>query len=221
LRITLYGDSGASVTGRANIVSRSEHGDLHATKALEQGLEGLWRLAADLGANTVAVLVFEAASCEIAYCRTQEGEVLRVPSSIPCGGEMRIALDSAPAPLNAGSTAARFLTSTVAPAANSFFVFPSRIRPRGAAVLFGFADDVNLAALAAWSVEEVRRLRAELGLANRAFAGRKLVERAKLTLQSERGMSEHQAYEYLRRMSRQRRIPMPQFAEDLLHVNRF
>jgi hypothetical protein len=202
-------------------VIRSEHGDLHATEALEQGLAGLWRIAADLGANTVAVLVFKAASCEIAYCRTQEGEVLRTPSRIPCGGEMGIALGSGPAPLQAGSAAARFLTSALAPAANSFFVFPSRIRPRRAAVLFGFADDVNLAALAAWSVEEVRRLRAELGLTNRAFAGRKLVERAKLTLQSERGMSEHQAYEYLRRMSRQRRIPISQFAEDLLHVNRF
>jgi hypothetical protein len=186
------------------------------TGAPEQGLEGLWRIAADLGANTLAVLVFEGESCEIVYCRTQEGEVLRAPSNIPWGGEMGIALDSGPAPLNAGSTAARFLKSLVAPAANSFFVFPSRIRPRRAAVLFGFADSLNLAVLAAWSVEEVRRLREELGLANRAFAGRKLVERATLTLQSERGMNEHEAYEYLRRMSRQRRIPMPILAQDLL-----
>jgi hypothetical protein len=207
------------MTGRPNIVSRSEPGDLHATEAPEQGLEGLWRIAVDLGANTVAVLVFEAASLEIAYCRTQEGEVLRAPSRIPCGSQMGIALDSGPAPLNAGSAAARFLTSTVAPPANSFFVYPSRIRPRRAAILFGFADDVNLAALAAWSVEEVRRLRAELGSANRAFAGRKLVERAKLTLQSERGMNERDAYEYLRRMSRQQRIPMSRFAQDMLAEN--
>lgn len=184
--------------------------------ALEQGFAGLWRIAADLGANTLAVLVFEAASCEIAYCRTQEGEVLRAPSRIPCGGEMRIALDSGPAPLPAGSAAARFLTSALAPAANSFFVFSSRIGRRRAAVLFGFADSLNLAALAAWSVEEVRRLRAELGSANRAFAGRKLVERAKLTLQSERGMNERDAYAHLRRMSRQRRMPMSRLAQDLL-----
>jgi hypothetical protein len=183
--------------------------------APEQGLAGLWRIAADLGANTLAVLVLEEESCEIAYCRTQDG-VLRVPSGIPCGGEMRVALDSGPAPLPAGSAAARFLTSALAPAANSFFVFSSWIGRRRVAVLFGFADSLNLAALAAWSVEEVRRLRAELGSANRAFAGRKLVERAKLTLQSERGMSEHQAYEYLRRMSRQRRIPISRFAQDLL-----
>jgi len=132
---------------------------------LKRGLAGLWRIAADLGANTLAV----------------EG-VLQEPSRIPYGGEMRIALDSGPAPLPAGSAAARFLTSALAPASNSFFVFSSRIRPRRVAALFGFADSLNLAALAAWSVEEVRRLRAELGAANRAFAGRKLVERAKLTL---------------------------------------
>jgi hypothetical protein len=183
--------------------------------ALEQGLAELWRIAADLGANTLAVLVLEAASCEIVYVRTQEG-VLRVSSGIPCGVEMRVALDSGPAPLSAGSAAACFLTSALAPAANSFFVFPWRIGPRRATVLFGFADGLNLAALAAWSVEEVRRLRAELGSANRAFAGRKLVERAKLTLQSERGMNEQEAYEYLRRMSRQRRVPMSRLAEDFL-----
>ena len=84
------------------------------------------------------------------------------------------------------------------------------------AILLGFADCLDLAALAAWSVEEVRRLRAELSSANCAFAGRKLVERAKLTLQSECGLNEQQAYEYLRRMSRQRRIPMSRLAQDLL-----
>jgi hypothetical protein len=183
--------------------------------APEQGLAGLWRIAADLGANTLAVLVLEAESCEIAYCRTQDG-VLRVPSEIPCGDEMRVTLDSGPAPLPAGSAAASFLTSALAPAANSFFVFSSRIERRRVAVVFGFADSLDLAALAAWSVEEVRRLREELGSANRAFAGRKLVERAKLTLQSERGMNEQEAYEYLRRMSRQRRVPLSRLAQDLL-----
>ena len=168
----------------------------------------LWRIAADLGANTLAVLVFEAASCEIAYCRTPEGEVLRAPCRIPCG----LAIPAGPAPLPAGSAATRFLTSTVAPAAKSFFVFPWG----GGAVVFGFADNLNLAAFAAWSVEEVLRLRAELGSANRALAGRKLVERARLTLQSECGMNERDAYEYLRRMSRQRRIPIWSFAQDML-----
>jgi hypothetical protein len=128
-------------------------------------------------------------------------------------------MPAGPAPLPAGSAAARFLTSSLAPGANSFFLFPSWIEERRVAILFGFADCLNLAALAAWSVEEVRRLRAELRSANCAFAGRKLVDRAKLTLQSECGLNEHQAYEYLRRVSRQRRIPMSRLAQDLLTGN--
>jgi hypothetical protein len=183
--------------------------------ALRQGIEGLWRIAADLGANTLAVLEFEAASCEIAYCRTQEG-VLRVLSRIPCAVEM----PAGGAALPAQSAPACFLKSAVAPAANSFFLCPASIQAaqaRKVAIVFGFeARELNLAVLAAWSVEEVRRLRAELSAVNRAFAGRKLVERAKLTLQSERGMNEREAYEYLRRMSRQRRIPMSTLAWNLL-----
>ena len=182
---------------------------------LEREFAGLLRIASDLGANTLAVLVLEAASCEVAYCRMQEGEGFRATSRIPCG----IDLPAGPALLPAESAAARFLASVLAPDANSFFLFPSStqaIQAHRVAVLFGFADSLDLAAFAAWSVEEVRRLRAELGSANRAFADRKLVERAKLTLQSECGMNERQAYEYLRRMSRQRRMPMSRLAQDLL-----
>jgi AmiR/NasT family two-component response regulator len=39
-------------------------------------------------------------------------------------------------------------------------------------------------------------------------------------LQTEHGMNERQAYEYLRRTSRQRRIPLAQLAEDLLGAAR-
>jgi hypothetical protein len=44
--------------------------------------------------------------------------------------------------------------------------------------------------------------------ANHHLAGRKPVERGRRLLQSERRMNERQAYEYLRRTSRQRRIPL-------------
>ncbi len=173
---------------------------------------GLWRIAADLGANTLAVLVFEAASCEVAYWRTPEGEGSRTRSGMPRGIEM----PAGPVLLPAGSGAARFLSSVLAPGANSFFLFPSCIGGHRVQILFGFPDCLNLAALAAWGVEEVCRLHAELRSANCAFAGRKLVERAKLTLQSEWGLNEQQAYEYLRRMSRRRRIPMSRLAGNLL-----
>jgi AmiR/NasT family two-component response regulator len=78
------------------------------------------------------------------------------------------------------------------------------------------AEKINLAALAAWSAKEIACLRAELRAVNRQFAGRKLVERAKGILQTEHGMSEQQAYELLRKMSRQRRIAMAKLAEDLV-----
>jgi AmiR/NasT family two-component response regulator len=97
-------------------------------------------------------------------------------------------------------------------------------------VVFGFAglepphssvppqmvENINLAAQAAWSAKEIARLRAELRAVNCQFAGRKLVERAKGIIQTRHGMNEQQAYEYLRKLSRQRRIAMAKLAEDLV-----
>ncbi|HEV3332226.1 MAG TPA: ANTAR domain-containing protein [Bryobacteraceae bacterium] len=70
--------------------------------------------------------------------------------------------------------------------------------------------------MAAWSVSEVLRLQAELALVNDRLGKRKLVERAKGMLQVERGLDEQQAYEHLRRLSRQRRVRMSEIARDLL-----
>jgi hypothetical protein len=135
----------------------------------------------------------------------------------------------------ADSPAARFLKSAAALEANSFLLFPWRARRRLVIIVFGFAErqpphasvpaevteSLNLAALAAWSLKEVSRLHAELRNVNDRFAGRKLVERAKATLQTERGMNEQQAYEYLRKLSRRRRITMAKLAEDLLGTGRW
>jgi AmiR/NasT family two-component response regulator len=101
-------------------------------------------------------------------------------------------------------------------------------------IVFGFAqsdppfssvpahilESVNLAAMAAWSAKEIARLRAELRAMNCQFAGRKMVERAKGILQTQHGMNEQQAYEYLRRMSRQRRVAMSKLAQDLVGPGR-
>jgi hypothetical protein len=198
--------------------------------ALERGLTGLMRMAADLGANSLAVLVIEAESLEIAFHQTPAGKLLPAGTKIPCGREMCAELDRIAEPVSARSPVAHFLTSAVAPGANSFLLFRCRIQTRGVATVLGFearelvqdsipshvADSLNLAALAAWSVKEVSRLHKELRTANCRFAGRKLVERARCVLQSEGGMNEQQAYEYLRRLSRQRRITMSRLAEDLL-----
>jgi hypothetical protein len=197
--------------------------------ALEKGFEGVARLAAAFGANNVTVLVLGAASVEIAYRRTGAGDVLPPGASIPCEFETRVALDSIQGPIPKGSSVTRFLTSAIAPHSKSFILFPWRERPGAVTIAFGFedaepacvipdhvVDSLNLAALAIWSLKEVRRLREELRAVNQNFAARKTVERAKGVLQSERGMSEQQAYEYLRCMSRQRRVTISRLAEDLL-----
>ena len=202
--------------------------------ALEQGLDGLTRVAATLGANALAVLLLGATSMEVVYRRPEAGEVLPPGSPIPCGLDVCTALDSTPGPVCAKTAVARFLTSAVTPSANSFLLFPWRARPSGVTIVFGFeaqepahavpahiSDSLNLVALAVWSLKEVGRLRAELRAVNHSFASRKLVERAKGILQSEHGMNEQEAYEYLRRMSRQRRVTLAKLAEDLLGAARW
>lgn len=196
--------------------------------------KGLARAAGQLGAKTLAVLVLENATVEIAYRRTPSGEMRS--GAIDCrAADVRDQLTNGSGQAAADSPAARFLNSEVSPDANSFLLFPWRARNRVVIIVFGFAgrqpprapvpaeviESLNLAALAAWSLKEVSRLHAELRTVNSRFAARKLVERAKAALQTERGMTEQQAYEYLRKISRQRRITMAKLAEDLLGAARW
>jgi hypothetical protein len=188
---------------------------------LEKSLAGLKRASTELGAVALAVLMAEGCSVEVAY-----------PAAAPLvlGTDLRDGLIAASGAITAGTALAAFLTSQVTAEAISFLLFPWRTQRRVVTIVFGFAESrpafdsvpphiaekINLAALAAWSAREIARLRAELRVVNRQFAGRKLVERAKSILQTEQGMSEQQAYELLRKMSRQRRIAMAKLAEDLI-----
>jgi AmiR/NasT family two-component response regulator len=81
------------------------------------------------------------------------------------------------------------------------------------------AGDLDLIALAFWSAQEIAKLRAELKAANARLAGRKVVERAKGVLQNERGISEESAYAYLRGESRKRRITLTKIAEEVIRLN--
>jgi hypothetical protein len=202
---------------------RDEIRDVDATAecALEKGLAGLEQAAAELGAKTVAVLVVETSALEIAYPRA---------CTIECGVAIRGALSGASGAIPAGTSIACYLTSAIAPIAESFLLFPWRAGRRVVTIVFGFkgpepghpsipdrvVESLNLAALAAWSVKEANRLRGELRVANHQLANRKVVERAKSMLQSERGMTEQEAYECLRKMSRQRRVTLTKLAEDLV-----
>jgi ANTAR domain len=188
---------------------------------LEKSLAGLKRASAELGAAALAVLLAEGCCVEVAY-----------PAAAPLvlGAELRDGLIRASGAIPEGTALAAFLASQVIAGAISFLLFPWRTQRRVVTIVFGFAESrppldsvpphvaekINLAALAAWSAKEIARLRAELRAVNRQFAGRKLVERAKGILQTEQGMSEQQAYEFLRKMSRQRRIAIAKLAEDLV-----
>lgn len=193
--------------------------------ALEKGLAGLQQAAADLGANALAVLVAEPACIEIVYPKARQ---------VQCDANARHTLTSVSGAIAPDTWTARFLTSEVTPEANSYLVFPWSVSSRAVIIVFGFAglqqphlsvpahltDTLSLAAFAAWSVKEANRLRKELRLLNHQLAGRKLVERAKSKLQAEHGLTEQQAYELLRKMSRQRRITLAQTAEDLVSAAR-
>jgi hypothetical protein len=198
---------------------------------LQESLEGLERAGAELGAEALAVLVLETASVEVTYRRTVSGDAPKAGEPIRCCREVLDSLANGAA-LEAETPAASFLASAVAGGANSFLVFPWRTPKRTVVVVFGFperepkhlsvpahiASNIHLAAVAAWSFQEVNRLRGELRAVNGRFAGRTLIERAKGKLQTERGLTEQEAYEYLRRMSRRRRLAMPKLAEELLRA---
>jgi hypothetical protein len=187
---------------------------------LEKGLAGLEQAAIELGARSLAVLVVESASVEMAYPKAR---------AIHCDTEIRCALSSSGV-IAAGTPPARFLADIVAPESESFLLFPWCANSRVVIIVFGFTgpqpthasvpdrvvDRLNLAALAAWSVTEANRLRKELRVVNHQLANRKLVERAKSMLQTERGLTEPEAYELLRKMSRQRRVTIVKLAEDLV-----
>ena len=75
---------------------------------------------------------------------------------------------------------------------------------------------VPLAALATWLSFEVRRLRRDLTVVSGRLGQRKTVERAKGLLQAQHGWSEPEAYEHLRKLSRQQRKPMAEIAQAIL-----
>ena len=200
--------------------------DLLEKDFLEKSLEGLKRASAELRCADLIVLVAEDSFVEVAY-----------PAASPLllTAELRQALIGRSGPIRAEDPLGAFLTPAVGPQTNSFLLFPWQGRRRTVMIVFGFAESeppfssvpphilesVNLAALAAWSAKEITRLRAELRAVNGQFAGRKMVERAKGILQTQHGMNEQQAYEYLRRMSRQRRVPMSKLAQDLVGAARY
>jgi hypothetical protein len=130
----------------------------------------------------------------------------------------------------AGSPLAELLGDSISKHSQSFLLFPWQGDSRVTSGVIGFSEamppvgevpeplleSLRFLGWANWSAKEIARLRSELRKVNDRLASRKLVERAKSTLQAEQSISEEQAYEYLRSLSRKRRITLAALSVEIL-----
>lgn len=192
---------------------------------------GLSRAAHGLGAEFIAVL--EAAGCRVRVTCFWS----RLPHQAPERRflESRRLLTDALTegvvkPSGSASALAELLRDSISEQSQSFLLFPLPGGENLSAGVIGFAapnapvsqvpdavvENLNLLGWAASSADEIARLRVELKNVNERLAGRKLVERAKSALQAEQSITEEQAYEYLRSVSRKRRITLTALSAEIL-----
>jgi len=200
---------------------------------LRDGLPALQFAADEIGARSVSVfLIKDGRTIRNLYMSPEAGNLHTETSLDEALGEaLRELAGYAPE----SSSIARFLEASFQPGGTSFLLFSYGERRLHATVAFGIcasatparfvSSDIpvtaRLAAIAVWSVYEVIRLHSELVVVNERLGKRKLIERAKGMLQVEHGLDEQQAYEHLRKLSRQRRIKMSEIAKDLLGGSQF
>jgi hypothetical protein len=169
---------------------------------LREGLSALEAVANEMGALSVAVFLM------------RDGRTMRNlsiwPESNMAGGEVQLeravrdTLRNFAGYAAENSPIAKFLQRTFKPRGTSFPLFRWGTDRLQALIVFGFGASstaidcersdlpraVGLAALATWSVYEVFRLHSELVIVNERLGTRKLIERAKGMLQTERGLDE-------------------------------
>ena len=201
---------------------------------LREALPALRSAADEMGARSVSVfLVKNGRSIQNIYVWPDAGKnsagALQLEEGL--GDALRNASGYAPE----SSPVARFLDTAFQPGGTSFHWFSWGTQRLHTTVAFGFTICpapanplvnnipwvVKLASVASWSVYEAGRLSSELALVNDRLGKRKLVEQAKGLLQLEHGLDERQAYEHLRRLSRQRRKRMSEVASDLLGTSHY
>jgi hypothetical protein len=206
--------------------------DLASTlaRSLDSASAGLSRAAVELSADVVAVLFTDALKVEITYFWNRSGGSAPSREILDSQQEFSGAVCRQSGAVSAESPLAQLLRDSMSLDSQSFLLFHWRVRRRVVTVVFGFAapappyhrvpeavvQNLSLFGLATWSVKEIARLHAELKTVNGRLASRKLVERAKGVLQTERGLNEQEAYEYMRGVSRRRRIPLARLAEEVL-----
>jgi hypothetical protein len=200
-------------------------------QAIASASSGLNRAAIGLGAEVIALLEPAGTQVKVTclWSRSRNGAPeRRFPESKPLPAD---AIGNTPAgPSAAGSRLTTLLRETISECSQSFLLFPWQNSERVITGVIGFTksstpvghipdailENLNLLGWATWSANEIARLRGELRIVNERLAGRKLVERAKSALQAERSISEEQAYEYLRSLSRRRRITLSELSAEIL-----
>jgi hypothetical protein len=206
--------------------------DLASTleNALDSASSGLKRASTELGAEGVALLLAAGSQVEVTYFWSSLGECLPSQRPSTAAQDNLEQVKTRSGVVEAGNPLAQLLRELVSPNSTSFLLFPWQVQRTAVTIVFCFAapspryrqvpdavkERLDLIGLAAWSVKEVARLRTELKTVTSRLAGRKLVERAKGVLRVAQGMDEERAYEYLRRLSRQRRITLVALAEEVV-----
>lgn len=177
---------------------------------------GLNRIATELGAEVIALLESAGSEVKVGYFWSRSREQ---------ASERRFLLhaDGGGGAVAAGSPLAALLRSTLSERCQSFLLFPWQGGSRVVAGVIGFRESTpriekvpealveNL-----WSANEIARLRGELKTVSERLASRKLVEQAKSALQAAQSISEERAYEYLRSVSRKRRITLAALSVEIL-----
>ncbi|HEY1240160.1 MAG TPA: ANTAR domain-containing protein [Bryobacteraceae bacterium] len=194
---------------------------------LEEALSVLNGAATAMGAGSVAVVLAEnSASIRLVYQWPDTDSQVKGEAPADFGGKGRQAASLPQAAIE------QFLKERFGSATNSFVLVPWPSECTRIAIAFGFASaeagrlaipnetsaTLRLAALTAWMSFEARRLRRDLTVVSERLGQRKIVERAKGLLQAQNEWTEPQAYEHLRKLSRQRRKPMAEVAQAVLRT---
>jgi hypothetical protein len=187
---------------------------------MENATSGLNRIATEAGAEVIALLEAAGSQVKIAYFWSRlRDEAPERRFRFP-GDRLN---NDATGPVPAGSPLAGLLKDSLSKRCRSFLLFPWQGGSRVVTGVIGFRESTpriehvpdalveNL-----WAANEIARLRGELKTVSERLASRKLVEQAKSTLQAAQSISEERAYEYLRSVSRKRRITLAALSAEIL-----
>ena len=200
-------------------------------QALASASSGLNRAATGLGAEVIALLETAGSQVQVTTLwnstrdhatRRRFIELRRLPAEA-IGARAAIRL-------SAGSPLAALLRDSISQCSQSFLLFPWQGAPKALTGVIGFreqeppvgqvpepvVENLRLLGWTDWSAREIVRLRGELKTASERLAGRKLVERAKSALQADLSINEDSAYQYLRSLSRRRRITLAALSAEIV-----